>query len=258
MPCDPFLFFHSDGPVEVSVRAGCWRGIPIASWPAGEPQGRSMVFEKVLVDPAAEKPAASGLRTEKFPGLTPLANFRAVGATPVRVGKAVEGGLAYESAMPFPLALSVKRDHEGMIVVRNDSDIVLQGVLLIPAEETSRALRLGTLGAREVRRVATRPSDKDLCPLAETLDLELGTTGLFPEEIRAMRRTLLTADFTSGLGVRLVARIPDAVWRTMFPLEVKPAPRQLLRLGMLRVFDSERYAPGTDQEIPLPGEASGK
>ncbi|MCI0341840.1 MAG: hypothetical protein L0216_11935 [Planctomycetales bacterium] len=237
------------------MKVGVRKGFPVAWLPAGSQAGREVTFEARL-EPGSRRPTPAELRTDRWPGLLPLAAFRSARATPVRVRGNLEAGLAYEAALPVALAFSAQRRADGTVLLRNGSGIPLQGLFLVPPSETTRAVRIGTLPPGSERIVSEKPEAAELVPLADALRLDLGSLGLFPDEAAALATAVLSTDFTSGVGVRLVARVPREVWDGLFPLEISPAPRQLVRVGLLRFFEADRFVPSADEELPVPAGAT--
>ncbi len=248
-PMDPALLFYTDQPVTVSVRVGFQDGLPVAWWPKARPDGRDLVFKDVTIDPRLSAPRADALDTQRWPGLKPLAHFRAIGATPVKVGKAIERALVYEGALPFAPKIEVKRGEKGSWSVRNGGTHDLLDVLFIPAGERERAVLIGTL--KPGAAVSVTPGETTLQALAGSTEMLLRATGLFPKEVTALRKILLSPEFMLDPGARVLARVPQARWDTLFPLSITPKPRQLLRVGVLRLFDAEHYQPKKLDRIPL-------
>ncbi|MHC5021074.1 MAG: hypothetical protein ACYTGX_13380 [Planctomycetota bacterium] len=248
-PQDPALLFYTDQPVQVSVRVGFTDGVPVAWWPKARPDGRDLVFKDVTVSPALQAPKAEALDTAKWPGLEPLKQFRSIGATPVQVGKAVEGALVYEGALPFAPKIEVRRAGDGQWRVHNRGDFTLLDVLLVPAGEREKCVLIGSLAAG--KSVTVSAADGALQDLAGSTEMLLRGTGLFPKEVTALRKTLLSSTFVLDPGARVLARVPQKQWEKLFPLTIEPKPRQLLRVGVLRLFDAEHYDAKDTGRIPL-------
>lgn len=248
-PNDPSLLFYSDRAVTANVRVGFRRGAPVAWWPAGRAVGRFVEFANVLIDPKLKPASPRTLDVARYPGLAPLKYLREAGATPVRVQGRTEGGLVYEGVLPFQPRLTVRHVGQTTYGVRNEGNYTVHDVILIPKGERERGYLLGDLKPGATRRVVL--SETETLALGNILDLHLGRTGLFPKEATALRKTLLSPDFMLGPGVRLLGRIPTQEWQSHFPLEITPAPRQLIRVGVMRIFDAVRYRAAEAQTVPL-------
>ncbi|MHC5019884.1 MAG: hypothetical protein ACYTGX_07175 [Planctomycetota bacterium] len=248
-PNDPTLLFYADRALRVNVRVGFRQGAPVAWWPNGTADGRFVRFDRVLVDPKLKPASPRELDTAKYPGLAPLKYLREAGATPVKVDGRIEGGLVYEGVLPFQPRLTVRHVEKTTYGVRNDGNYTVHDVILIPKGERTKGYLLGDLKPGATRRVVLKDTEK--LPLTSILDLQLGRTGLYPKEVTALRKTLLSPDFMLDPGVRLMARVPESEWRSHFPLQITPRPRQLLRVGVLRIFDAVRYRAAEAQTVPL-------
>jgi hypothetical protein len=248
-PNDPTLLFYADRAVTVNVRVGFRRGAPVAWWPSGRAEGRFVRFDNVLIDPKLKPAEARTLDVTRYPGLAPLKYLREAGATPVRIDGRTEGGLVYEGVLPFQPRLTVRHVEKTTYGVRNDGNYTVHDVILIPKGEREQGYLLGDLKPGAMRRVVLKSTET--LPLGSILDLQFGRTGLYPKEVQALRKTLLSPDFMLGPGVRLIARIPAQEWQSHFPLEITPRPRQLMRVGVMRIFDAVRYRAAESQEVPL-------
>jgi hypothetical protein len=240
-PRDPALLFHSTRALVAQVTVGFRDGAPVAWWPAATPTARQLLFNNVQVNPALHRARPEALDTEQFPGLVPLRHIREAEATPVRVNGRTEGGLVYEGILPFNPRVSVRQLRTEAYEVRNATDHVLHDVILIPNGERERGYLVGDMAAGATYWI--RLAETEAHPIAPMVDLHLGRTGLYPKEIVALRKTLLSADFLLDPGVRLLARLPRAVWDGCFPLAIQPQPRQIVRVGVVRLFDAAGYRP---------------
>jgi len=242
-PRDPALLFYATRPLVAQVTVGFRGGAPVAWWPSAVPNGRQLHFANVQVNPALHPARPEALDTVKYPGLAPLRHVREAGATPVRVNNRTEGGLVYEGMLPFNPRLTVRQLRREGFEVRNDTPDTMHDVILIPGGERERGYLVGDMAPGT--RFWIRLADTEAHPVADLIDLHLRRTGLFPKEIVALRKTLLSADFVLDPGVRLLARLPRAAWDACFPLTIQPAPRQIVRVGVVRLFDAAGYRPVT-------------
>jgi hypothetical protein len=238
-PRDPALLFYSNELVRANVTITLPGGAPVAWWPSGTANGRTLRFNNVEINPKRRPASPEALKTSKYPGLLPLKYIREIGATPVRVNGKTEGGLVYEGIVPFNPKLTVKHLRKEGYEIHNGSTMTLHDVILIPDGERSRGYLVGDMKAGATFWVKLGELEKH--QLSLMIDLHLQRTGLFPGEVVALRKTLLSADFVLDPGVRLLARVPPAVWARRFVLNIWPKPRQILRVGVIRLFDAVAY-----------------
>ncbi len=236
---DPLIHFYADSAVTVNVKAGIHKGIPVAWWPRGLASGETVEFRDLRVDPRLNPVTSSAIDTQKWPGLKPLTYLRDAMATPVKLGNKIEGGISYEGIMPIAPDLTVRMSRKGLYEIRNDSEMELVNAVLIPFGETHNGVALGTIKPGAVVHVDLAEAAQQ--PLAALMAKHLGKTGLFPAEIAGLQKLILTPEFRLNPGARLLAQFSDAEWAKRFPLEIAPAPKRLVRVGMLRIFDAQAY-----------------
>lgn len=243
--CDPLLHFYADSAVTVNVSAGFGDGLPVAWWPRGLASGEHVEFRGLRVDPSLDPASSATVDTQQWPGLKPLTYLRDALATPVKLGNNVEGGIAYEGVMQYSPDITVRMAVPGIYEVRNATEADLVNAILIPFGEAHHGVALGTVKPGEVQYVEMREAKRQ--PLDALMAAHLAKTGLFPAEIAGLQKLCLTPEFRLNTGVRLLAQFSDAEWSKRFPLTIAPAPKRLVRVGMLRIFDAQLYNAAGDR-----------
>jgi hypothetical protein len=169
-----------------------------------------------------------------------LAEAREVPAAYVTHGSHTERFLFYEGEIEFPACLLYEATGDGETLT-NTRRFALRDVHLIgpPGEDritfVSRIEPGETIDLAEGERVHTAGR----ATLTEHLALYMSAAGLTSAEAAHAARTMLAPSFTESSGRKAVYRMPDDIYRAIYPLAITPEPAEIVRVGMVLAADLE-------------------
>jgi hypothetical protein len=253
----PVLYFYTSEPRTVSVHVAFKNGL-ITEWypavsratPSGDLRNIALSDEgtrgeiwwkSVHLEPssAAEYPKDE-IETHYYAA-------RETASTPLRVnlrsGTQREKFLFYRGVADFRVPLAVTADRNGNVLVRNLGSDEISGMILFERRGERVGYRVG--GPLQSETVLDAPElTTSVDSLRVNLENELVAQGLFPDEAHAMVETWRDSWFQEGS--RLLYIVPESFVNVMLPLEINPAPAQLVRVFVGRV---EVVTPATQREI---------
>jgi hypothetical protein len=259
----PVLYLYSDREREVRVRVGFPKGLMTSWYPAVRAalplaKEKAPALEGGVLDWGLVKVLAPGLGTEHLPEVAPddpwdfarepESNVLRICDLPTGSGTEWEKYLFYRGLGRFELPLRVEATEAAITLrcgdfdpgtvaraVRVEGGVLRTGVLR-PGEGTEGALRTAALAD-------LRPTTAD--DLAALLVDDLVARGLTRAEARGMVRTWRKSWLESP-GTRILVPLARATVDEILPLQVSPAPREMVRVMVARLDiltpDEERRA----------------
>jgi hypothetical protein len=239
---------------EVSVTVGFPDGVVSQWFPSAqsfEPalgtaaiSGGSMTWHAQLV------PGLGG-----FPAVDPddvWAPSRNVASLPVRIGNEAEQFIFYRGLGTFDTPLRVVSEADGDLTVINDSPDAISAAFLLHLHEPGGiVVPLGGIGPRSQKGDITIPfgGKEHVAAYVETasatVQAALEADGLYADEAKAMVDTWSHSYFRTP-GLRILYVVPHAWTERLLPLELSPAPDELVRtlVGRIEVLtpDAESQA----------------
>jgi hypothetical protein len=175
--------------------------------------------------------------------------------SPTNAADEFEKFLFYRGTGNFKTPLVVRTSDDGTVSVENIGQIPLAHLILLHIQgskaEWSQLDRLAPHARQLWRRLNSVPA-REQPSLAQTQEQigdlmaeALAGEGLFPAEARAMVKTWSNAWFTEE-GVRVLYILPRGWTDEILPLELKPQPRDLVRVMVGR---AELITPELQKEI---------
>ncbi len=168
---------------------------------------------------------------------------RETDAAPLLVGPDRERFLFYRGAGDFALPLVATVAASGEIEVANTGGEEIAAVLLFENRRGRIGWRLQRRLSGQVKLAPPRP-DGDLASLRIEIERLLCDEGLYPKEAAAMVETW--ADTWFEEGARLFYLLPRRTVDSILPLEIRPAPADLVRVFVGRL---ELATPATLTEV---------
>lgn len=153
----------------------------------------------------------------------------------------------YRGIGRFEVPFTSKTTETGRLQLTNSSNEAVPSMLLLNFNGTKGSFRkLGALASNTTMELAEseipNPSQGDtveeyVAKISESLYGDLTTSGLFPQEARAMVNTWKRSYFQTP-GLRVLYVLPRAWVDEIVPLQMKPVPTSLVRtfVGRLEVF----------------------
>ena len=253
----PVLYFYSPRPTSVSVHVAFKNGL-ITEWyprvskatPRGDLRNVSLNDERTVgevwwksiqLDPAAVPDfPTDNIQTHYYAA-------RETSSTPLRVSENFrtqnEKFLFYRGVADFHIPLSVTANADGSLLISNEGTVPIPNMIVF--ERRGEKVGYQISGPLQAETTLAPP---ELTRSVDTLrsDLEdlLVGQGLFRDEARAMVETWHDSWFQEG--TRLFYIVPEAFVNSILPLEIDPAPTQLIRVFVGRV---EVVTPATGREI---------
>jgi hypothetical protein len=221
----PVLYFYADQRLTASVSVGFPDGLVSEWYPRGRRTARGIRWPRVTVLPGA----SVVLRQEAAPSHYYPA--RATDAAIVRVGEGSrtqhEKFLFYRGVGTFDLPLGARLDGDS-VVVRRTGQSAIGRVLLFQRRDGATGYRAADLGDAELTLARPEPAaDAQVAFEAELYGL-LVAEGLYPLEAQAMLETW--RDTWSADGLRVLYAVPRDVTDRVLPLDVRPAPSEVVRV----------------------------
>jgi hypothetical protein len=253
----PVLYFYSSQPATVSVHVAFKNGL-ITEWypdvseatPAGDlrkialaaEQTRGQVWwNSVHLEPSsvAEYPK-DDIETHYYAA-------RETASTPLRVAAHAhiqrEKFLFYRGVADIHVPVSATPDANGNVTVQNRGADEIPNVILFERRGERVGYRIG--GPLQNETVLEEPElTSSVDNLRADLEGMLVARGLYPDEAHAMVETWRDSWFAEGS--RLFYIVPEVFVNSILPLDIRPAPAQLLRVFVGRI---EVVTPSTQQEI---------
>jgi hypothetical protein len=251
----PVIFFHASEPVDVDLRIDFPTGIPALWWPGTE----SPAIENGAIRGAvAGKPAKSlqwHLRLKKPPEnyrvnepALPEAGawakpLRAVAADEVfskvgerRFGYEREKFVYYDGLLPRGKWVEVVATKEKVTVrCRADHPVFDLTAIDRKADGSVRVARMAKLEGDEVKALDFQAVEKEKWPAegVRTLTKQLTDAGLYEDEAGAMLAFWQPELFETE-GLTIFYRLPQAEYERLLPMTMKPAPKELVRVGLVQ------------------------
>jgi hypothetical protein len=270
----PVVYFYADRATEISVRVGVPAGRPKAWWPPAsdfgptfhgrpmrgfsrvnpeetrleniKPQNGSVSWNRLTLDPSAgEFPTADGW----------WALAREVDATPLRFPEPpatlkfgmrrkplskdlprAEKFLFYDALTPFDPGLEVSFGKETVEVTNRAHPSVARAFAIRVRRGECWFGSGANLAKDSPARIALAKGMPDLVPA-------LVEAGLFRKEAESIVR-IWSDEFFKVDGTRVLALLPQAAYDALLPIEIKPAPRTLVRtlIAHLECLDADEKA----------------
>lgn len=161
----------------------------------------------------------------------------------LRSGIQREKFLFYRGVADFRAPVAVTSDRTGSVTVRNLGADEIPGLILFERRGERVGYRMG--GPLQNETVLEAPElTASVDSLRVDFENELVTRGLFPDEAHAMVETWRDSWFQEGN--RLFYFAPESFVNAQLPLDIHPAPDQLVRVFVGRI---EVVTPATQREI---------
>lgn len=168
---------------------------------------------------------------------------RGTDAAPLAVGDQREKFLFYRGVGTFPIPLSTQVDESGKITVANLGGEPVPSVIVFENRGGHIGYRMA--GTLEKEGTLNAPwLDGNFANLREDLEAALVSRGLYPKEAHAMVETWRDSWFEEGS--RLIYLVPRATVDTILPLQVEPAPSEIVRVFVGRI---ELLTPETKRTV---------
>jgi len=253
----PVLHFYGREGAEVSVRVLTPRGQPLAYWPKPTMVEKQLSSNEI-VGPELQGIAWKGRLSAKPAGATPDVKdghwWQAVRSVPAQWFNAESGSerfIFYEaSALQEPL-LTGKVGAEELALENLDSTETGPVMVIVNDGRSRRFVAVPTVAPKATVRLARKDllsADGDAEKLLAGCRAQWESFGMTREEARAIVETW-KPDLLTRTGFLVAARIPTGVYDSLFPLEIKPKPDEVVRAGV--VFDT---LPGEGARLDwLPG-----
>lgn len=271
----PVTYFYADRPMQVAVKVRFPSGILTHWYPSVQSDGPAFpirgqrladgVLDWGTLDLVPAAAAGDDLRAllPQVPRHHIWQFARETDSCYVRVRGQAEKYLFYRGLADFPSPVTAQVTADFRVAVKNVGTDPLGSVfiLYVPAHHdggrfASNPFATGAvfecvegLAAGETRTIELAEriakSETSLMQTAEALgnrlEKALVAAGLFPAEARAMRRTWHNSYFFTP-GVRVLYALPQKQVDALLPIEITPAPRELLRVmvGRIEVVDPQR------------------
>ena len=221
----PVLYFYTPKPQTVSVHVGFPAGLITEWYPkAAGPVQKSIDWQDVQVSPGDSQFATGE-------GASHYYAARATDAAPLQVGEEREKLLFYRGVGDFDVP--VEPVFEGTSLrLRNTGSAPIPVALVFEK-------RGGAMGYRVVRGLTGQVSldapnlASNAAAVRAQLAAALEEMGLYPKEAQAMLATWGDSWFEEGM--RVFCLVPRAFVDGVLPLDVKPAPKQTVRVFVGRV-----------------------
>ena len=240
----PVVYLYSPEPVDVRVSVSFPKGI-ISQWfPDAEtmspPLGHGLdqlaegaMTWDVTVNPSLDVDAAPWVPADDI-----WAPSRDVAATPLEVDGEVESFIFYRGLGRFEMPVRVSNDGTLATVV-NDGDAELPSAWLLNVRDGKAGIiTLGPIatGAPTVAGIpeANMPMETFVTAAKSKVQVGLEEDGLYSDEARAMVDTWERSYFQTE-GLRLLYVVPRAWTDELLPIEIDPAPAELVRTLVGRV-----------------------
>ena len=256
----PVVYFYSKKAMEVRVEVRVPVGRPKAWWPYAsafqpgfdgtpmrgceetpevkltdiKPVNGRLVWEKLSLDPAIEKfPAAGGWwSTARGVGATPFsfpAEPRPLKFGSIRgkhpLGKGVEPNekfLFYDALTPVDPGISVVWTRDGKATVTAEKHALGAVIAIRVKNGKCTAAAHGALAKAASCTLAPDAGEPALAPA-------LVKAGLYGKEAAAVAE-IWKDEFSKVDGARVLALMPLPFYNALFPIEIKPAPKELVRV----------------------------
>jgi hypothetical protein len=266
----PVTYFYSDRPRQVSVKVAMPRGLLTHWFPSvqafGPPRGGMDAVEAGSfldwgpfdVIPDARAPASRDEPGQPRPSKPRLCRVREDSTwrfaretdsalVKLRAGDrdCHEKFLFYRGLGAFDLPLEVRAsgsDDELRLTLRNRDEDPLRGLFAIRVEKaTIRFASLGDLAGGSARALelatemgARLPQEDGIPQVKEAVTAALVEAGLYEKEARAMVNTWEKSYFRTE-GLRLLSILPRPAVDAVIPIQVSPAPSEIVRVMIGRV-----------------------
>ncbi len=261
----PVIYLHADGPMSVKLSIRFANGLPAVWWPAAEvpnnagrvamapaTKGNLLVFCPWLVKrpqdrvrgPAGRTPrrisAPAGHWIEALRRVKASDVFCAGGWSRLGDGWDTERFIYYDGIMKPPAVPGVSRQG-GFVTLDVPGNEVWQDLMLVERGEKGVSAAAGwggwekalADGAGRHLRVEMKPADEArLRAIEKELSERLVRAGLNADEAGALVE-VWRKDLFGREGLTVFYRVPQATYDRWLPLEASPAPKKLVRVGLV-------------------------
>lgn len=242
----PVMYFYDSREETVSVKVSFAKGV-ITEW---YPRANRVEPETALYDAALYGKQPDGSIAWDAVTLAPqsTAEFtregrdsayyaaRLTSATPLSVktaaGEQQEKFLFYRGVAAFPVPISARMIAEGQVLIGNDGEEKIPGVILFERRGERVGYRIG--GAVNDQAVMEAPElTGSVGELGRELEGMLVDRGLYQDEAHAMVETWRSSWFEEGS--RLLYLVPTEFVNGVLPLSIRPTPVQTVRVFVGRL-----------------------
>ncbi len=238
----PIVYFYSKQKREVSLTVKIPTGRPSAWFPPADryapepdftipvpqvivPKNGLLGWDKLVLDPDAKE-----FRDAKGWWKT----ARNVDAVPVRRAKDAEKFLFYDGFADYTPKADVAWNKDGTVTIKNDSTEAFPTVVAIRVKKGDCSFATSKLA---------KSASATLTLARGTPDFASSLTGLYKKEADALVE-IWTDEFFKTDGVRVLVVLAREAYDRLLPIEIKPAPTELVRvlIAHLECLDDERIA----------------
>jgi hypothetical protein len=235
----PVLYFYGSRNSMANVKILFPKGVITEWYPkaAASPLGDMIEWREVRISPSA---------APDFPfehGQSHYYAARQTDAAPLQVASQKEKFLFYRGVGTFPLPISAKAMDDGKILVKNLGADAVSGLIFF--ENRGGKRRYHAAGA--LRNEITLDSESlhdNLATLEIDLERTLVEQGLYKKEAEAMIATWRDSWFEEG--TRLFYIVPGGAIDSILPLDIQPAPAQIVRVFVGRM---EIITPAIQEDV---------
>lgn len=228
---DPFLHFHTDRPMDVAVRVQFPQGAPMFWWPVADEVGDDyLLWRRIRIGVGDDQPL------HRFSGSVArragVERARRVDSSTIEKDDVRDRYAFYDGTMTTDSIVRRWTSWDGLHLANATNAPVLDLVVF----DGRGARLLEPLGPGE-EIVVTADSGRLIDFDEEWLRARLVDAGLESDEAAAMSWTLWRTGFFEADGVRVLYRLDQATYDQIFPIALEPAPRRVVRVGVVLSHD---------------------
>jgi hypothetical protein len=260
----PVTYFYTDTPREVDVQVAFPQGLlteffPPVSQMAPAYNGSAEDLNssylrwsqvRLIPDPAISlDPPTRDNDAVKLPQVAagnPYAHARETDSAIVQVtsplGKFYEKFLFYRGLGNFALPVHLTAQGEGKYTVHNRGTEKITALFLVSIRDKQvRFAQAGTLAADAELKLAEPTAESNVDALGAAMVKSLVAAGLYEKEALAMVNTWRASWFGEE-GTRVLYLVPPQLTDAILPLDVKPAPQEMVRVlvGRMEILTPEQ------------------
>ena len=238
----PVIYFYTPEPVDVAVKVGFPAGVLSEWYPAATSYAPDIGSLTKIADGSmrwdvhlAHEPADL---VEVHPEDIWAPSRQVPKAATVTAGEEHERFIFYRGLARFETPLAVTADAQGAVHIRNGSPQTIPAAFLLNVHEGGGSIRaLGPIAAGGTVTASPSPKEfggdyEDLA--AELIAAQLEASGLYTDEARSMVNTWRRSYF-GNYGLRVLYILPREWTDALLPLEIEPAPVEVVRTLVGRV-----------------------
>lgn len=240
---DPFIWFHSNRPIQVKLDVKLGINKPFCWWPQGLDEGNNIRWKKLLVNrsPVADKrPSAF----EDGSAVSAAMNAaRDVKASYVTAGNKVDRFLMYEFMGLCWSELRVKGG-ERVFYASNEGERPIRGLFLLPEGlgENQAYFAASVEPGADPRKLGDDAPYTSMVDLRVKLAEVLEGAGLNRDEALCMIKTILGFDdFMKSPGLKAMYLLDSRSIGEISTLEIEPRPAVMKRVWLSLVWDADKY-----------------